>query len=87
VEGVLDLAAAAGRVVLAAALAVLALPLLMLARQARQSNETALLSVAIYYLTIGVLAWRQLTPMPLLGFGAGPVVGYALMVAAVRRYP
>lgn len=87
VEGVLDLAAAAGPVALVAALAALALPLLMLTRQARASNDTALLSVAIYYAAIGVLAWRQLTPMPLLGFGAGPVVGYALMVAAARRRP
>ena len=87
VEGVLDLAADAGPVALVAALAALALPLLMLTRQARASNDTALLSVAIYYAAIDVLAWRQLTPMPLLGFGAGPIVGYALMVAAARRRP
>lgn len=87
VEGVLDLAGAAGSAALIAALAALALPLLMLTRLARESSETALLSVAIYYLAIGVLAWRQLTPMPLLGFGAGPIVGFALMVAAARRRP
>ena len=87
VEGVLDLAGAAGPVALVAALAVLALPPLMLTRLARGSSDTALLSVAIYYLAIDVLAWRQLTPMPLLGFGAGPIVGYALMAAAARRRP
>lgn len=87
VEGVLDLARAAGPAALVAALATLALPPFLLARQARASNDTALLSVAIYYVAIDVLAWRQLTPMPLLGFGAGPIVGYALMVAAVRRRP
>ncbi len=87
VEGVLELAGAAGPAALAAALAALALPLLMLTRLARGSHDTAFLSVAIYYLAIDVLAWRQLTPMPLLGFGAGPIVGYALMVAAARRRP
>ena len=87
VEGVLDLAGAAGPAALAAALAALALPLLMLTPLARGSHDTAFLSVAIYYLAIDVLAWRQLTPMPLLGFGAGPIVGYALMVAAARRRP
>lgn len=87
VEGVLDLAGAAGQAALATSLAALALPALMLARQARASNDAALLSVAIYYVAIDVLAWRQLTPMPLLGFGAGPVVGYALMVTAARRHP
>ena len=87
VEGVLELAGAAGPAALAAALAALALPLLMLTRLARGSHDTAFLSVAIYYLAIDVLAWQQLTPMPLLGFGAGPIVGYALMVAAARRRP
>ena len=87
VEGVLDLAANAGPVALVAALAALALPLLMLSWQARASNDPALLSVAVYYLAIDVLAWRQLTPMPLLGFGAGPIVGYALVAAAVRQRP
>jgi hypothetical protein len=87
VEGVLDLAGAAGPVALAAALVALALPPLMLARLARASNDAALLSVAIYYVVIAVLAWRQLTPMPLLGFGAGPIVGYALMAASARRRP
>ena len=87
VEGVLDLAQSAGPVALVAALAVLALPPLTLTRQARALNDPALLSVAIYYLAIDVLAWRQLTPMPLLGFGAGPIVGYALLAAAARRRP
>ncbi len=87
VEGVLDLARAAGPAAFVAALAALALPPLMLARQARASSDTALLSVAIYYVAIDVLAWRQLTPMPLLGFGAGPIVGYALLAAVARRRP
>lgn len=87
VEGVLDLAAAAGPVWFAAAVIALALPLLALARLARASNAPALLSVAIYYVVIDVLAWRQLTPMPLLGYGAGPIVGYALMAASARRRP
>lgn len=85
VEGVLDLAAAEGPVAFATALAALALPVLMLARQARTLNDAPLLSVAIYYVAIAVLAWRQLTPMPLLGFGAGPIVGWALMAALARR--
>jgi cell division protein FtsW (lipid II flippase) len=87
VEGVLELAAAAGPMWFAAAVITLALPLLALARLARASNDTALLSVAIYYVAIDVLAWRQRTPMPLLGYGAGPVVGYALMVASARLRP
>lgn len=87
VEAVLELASAAGPVNLAAALAALAVPLVAILAQARQGRDPALVAVAIYYAAIGVLAWRQLTPMPLLGFGAGPIIGYALLAAAARRAP
>lgn len=85
VEGVLDLARAAGPLALVAAIASLALPLVVLFQRSWHSGDAGLLAVGIYFGAIDVLASRQLTPMPLLGFGAGPIVGYVAMVLVAGR--
>ncbi len=81
VEGVLGVAGAAGAGVLILAVAVIALPVGVLVWRARALRSAGLLAVASYYVAIGVCAQQQLTPMPLLGFGAGPILGYYLFCA------
>jgi hypothetical protein len=85
VEGTLQVAFAAGPVAgVLALLAVAAIPG-VLAWLGRHPRRRALLGVAAYYVVIDVLAAWQWTPMPLLGFGAGPLVGYALVAALAAR--
>lgn len=85
VEGVLELARAAGPLALVAAIASLVLPLVVLFQQSQNSGDAGLLAVGIYFGSIDLLAYRQLTPMPLLGFGAGPIVGYVAMALLAGR--
>lgn len=85
VEGVLDVAASAGRVAWLAALVSVALPPIVLAWRASTTGRRALLAPAVYYVIIAMMAWRQLTPMPLLGFGASPILGYFLMAGLATR--
>lgn len=69
VEGVLVLAQQVGPLALVFALVALALPIAALLRLGQ-------VAVAVYYATILFYAYHQLTPMPLLGFGIGPILGY-----------
>lgn len=81
VEGVLELAASINPVALIAALTAIALPLATLLWHAQKSRSMLLFSLAVYYLAIDILAYFQLTPMPLLGYGASPILGYFAMIA------
>jgi hypothetical protein len=72
VEGVLVLAQQVGPLGFGLALVALALPVAMLLRAGQ-------VAVAVYYAAILFFAYRQLTPMPLLGFGVGPILGYFAM--------
>jgi hypothetical protein len=85
VEGVLALAATAGWFALSAALVSLAIPVACLAWLGRRTGHTGLIVVSGYYVCIGGFAAAQLTPMPLLGFGAGPIIGFFLMVFVYTR--
>lgn len=85
VEGVLDLARAVGPLALVSAIASLALPLLALVLLSKAFGDAGLFAVAIYFGAVDALAWLQLTPMPLLGFGAGPILGYVAMVLLAPR--
>ncbi len=78
VEGVLVLAQQVGPLALFFALVALALPVAMLLRVGQ-------VAVAVYYVAIVFFAYRQLTPMPLLGFGVGPILGYLGMVALAGK--
>ena len=80
VEGVLDVAWTAGPVAFAAALLAMALPPVALAWKGWTTRSVELLVVAVYYVAIQCFAGLQLTPMPLLGFGVGPILGYFLLV-------
>lgn len=77
VEGVLVLAQQVGPLALVFALVALALPVAMLLRLGQ-------VAVAVYYAAIVFFAYRQLTPMPLLGFGMGPILGYFAMASLCR---
>lgn len=85
VEGVLDIAWAAGLTATIVAVLAIALPPAVLSWQARATRSWELLAVAAYYATIDFLAFRQLTPMPLLGFGVSPILGYCLLSILTAR--
>jgi len=83
VEGVLELARGIGPLAFIGALVALALPIGVLFWQARSHKSIPLASVALYYVVIDICAYLQLTPMPLLGYGAGPILGYFLFTALI----
>ena len=86
VEGVLDLAWGLGPLIFIAAILGLALPILVLLTAGVAGYLPGLGIVAVYYLVICLLAWStQLTPMPWLGFGAGPILGYFAIVYVGMR--
>lgn len=85
VEGVFQLAASSSYGVLAAAVVAAALPVAALAWLAYSMSSTGLLAVALYLGVLLLLAPMQVTPVPLLGFGAGPVLGYFLMASQAWR--
>jgi len=86
VEGVLDVAWSFGALPAAAAIISLALPIAGFAYVGASTRNRALLAVAIYYAVICMLAGiTQMTPMPLLGAGTGPVVGYFAVVYVAYR--
>lgn len=85
VEGVFVVASETSRLLLIAALASAALPLLALVRTASVTRSIGPCAVAAYYACLFALAPLQVTPVPILGFGAGPILGYALVAAAIAR--
>lgn len=85
VEGVLHLAAGHGVVAGAAAIVAALLPALTLAWLAWRVWSVALAACGVYFGVLVALAPLQVTPVPLLGFGAGPVLGYAALAALVAR--
>lgn len=85
VEGVLHLAADHGVVAGAAAIAAALLPAITLAWLAWRLRSFALLACGVYFGVLVALAPLQVTPVPFLGFGAGPVLGYAALTALVAR--
>lgn len=76
VEGVFRLAARSGPLALAAAVAAAVLPATVLAALAQRRRSAPLSALAVYSLTLVLLAPLEITPVPLLGFGAGPIVGH-----------
>ncbi len=79
VEGVFDVARDFARAALLTAIIAACLPVLALAWLAFVRRSVGLQSVAIYFATLYALAPLQVTPVPLLGFGASPILGYFLV--------
>lgn len=85
VEGAFALAAAASPWGLGLALVAALLPVATFAWAARTLRLPGAFAVALYWATVLALAPWQVTPVPWLGFGAGPVLGYFLAAGAVSR--
>lgn len=85
VEGVFSLAAEISPFALSAALAFAALPIAALTWVAWLTRSSGTFAVAVYYAALFAQAPMQVTPVPLLGFGAGPILGYFLVVGMVSR--
>lgn len=85
VEGVFSLAAEVSPFALLAALIAAALPVIAFALVAWRTRSSGTLAVSVYYASLFALAPLQITPVPLLGFGTGPILGYFLVAGIVSR--
>lgn len=86
VEGVFDLAADVSAFALLAALISAVLPVIALVWVVRgTSSSNGGLAVGTYYASLLALAPLQVTPVPLLGFGAGSILGYFLVAGVISR--
>ena len=85
VEGVFLVAASFSVWLLLVAVLAVALPVFSLGWQAYKSNSPGILGVAIYFAVLYLLAPIQVTPVPLLGFGAGPILGYFIIASQVEH--
>jgi hypothetical protein len=81
VEGVIQLAGSTGIVAMLAAILSVALIPIGLFYVGIKRSAAELTPIALYLIVIMICAYLGLTPMPLLGFGAGPVIGYFLIIA------
>lgn len=82
VEGIVGLAAGQGAILGAASLFALALLPVPFLLSARHPAGTAL---AVYMAGTVVAAWLGDYPVPVLGYGVSPILGYYLAVVALRR--
>lgn len=85
VEGIFSLAAEVSPFAFIAALISAALPVVAFVRVAQVERSIGTFAVAVYYASLFALAPLQVTPVPLLGFGAGPILGYFLVAGAASR--
>lgn len=86
VEGVFHLAAQSSPFELIFALVAAALPSAVLILCAWTSSSVGLFAVGIYYAAILSLSPLKITPVPLLGFGAGPIFGYVFLTFAISAF-
>lgn len=85
VEGVFALAWNHSRLLGVVTVILAALPCFALARVAWVGRSPAALGPCLYLATLFLLAPLQATPVPLLGFGAGPILGYFTVCACLQR--
>ena len=85
VEGIFGVAAEVSPFALVAALAFAALPVAALLWAAWLTRSSGTFAVAVYYAVLFAQAPLQVTPVPLLGFGTGPILGYFLVAGMVSR--
>ena len=85
VEGVFNVATEVSLFALLAALISAALPVIAFVWVARVTRSNGTFAVAVYYAALFALAPLQVTPVPLLGFGTGPILGYFLVASVVSR--
>ncbi|MFN8060246.1 MAG: hypothetical protein U0Q12_13905 [Vicinamibacterales bacterium] len=87
VEGVFELAAQVGSLAFAASVCAAIGPTAALLWHAARDRDVGVLAVAVYYAVVLAHAPLLVTPVPLLGFGVGPILGYLLMAVAVPDRP
>jgi hypothetical protein len=87
VEGVFALAAGAGPLAFAASVCAAIGPAGALLWHAARARDAGVLAVAVYYAVVLAHAPLLVTPVPLLGFGAGPILGYVVMAFAAANRP
>ena len=87
VEGIVKLAASAGPVwLIGALLALVLLPMPFIADAvSRPERRRVSLALAAYFVVVCVAALLQPYPVPLLGFGLSPIVGYFAALAWIIR--
>ncbi|MGI0493098.1 hypothetical protein ACN4EG_15045 [Alkalinema pantanalense CENA528] len=85
VEGVFQVAGEVSPLLFILAIICVSFPIVGLVWSSYQQRTLAALAIAIYYSALLMQAPLQLTPVPLLGFGAGPILGY-FMVAGVLSW-
>ena len=85
VEGVFGLAADVSSFALVAALASATLPVAALTWTAWRTRSGGIFAVAAYYAALFAQAPLLITPVPLLGSGAGPILGYFLVAGLISR--
>jgi hypothetical protein len=87
VEGVFALAGQLGPVAFAASICAAIGPAGALVWLFAKRRDAAVLAVAVYYTVVLAHAPLLVTPVPLLGFGAGPILGYVLMTFVATDRP
>lgn len=87
VEGVFVLASGAGTLAFVASVCAAMAPIGALLWHAARDRDAGVLAVAVYYAVVLAHAPLLVTPVPLLGFGAGPILGYILMALAATCHP
>jgi len=85
VEGVFTLAATSSIWALFVAIVSVALPTIALGWLALRTGSKSTFAVMLYFGALYLLAPLQVTPVPLLGFGAGPIIGYFIMASQACR--
>lgn len=85
VEGVFAVAATVSPWALGVTLLAAALPVATFAWASRRLRSPGVLAIALYWAALFALAPFEVTPVPWLGFGAGPIFGYFLAAGVVSR--
>lgn len=85
VEGVFNVAAEMSPFALLVAVSFAALPVMAFMWVARMTRSRGACATAVYYASLFALSPLQVTPVPLLGFGTGPVLGYFLVASVASR--
>jgi len=60
-----------------------AIPIMAMAWVAYRIRSQGVLAVGLYFLTLYLLSPLEVTPVPLLGLGAGPLLGYFIVASQI----
>lgn len=83
VEGIFSIALHYSGWVFGLAVFSAAIPIIAMAWVAYRTRSQGVLAVGLYFLTLYLLSPLEVTPVPLLGFGAGPLLGYFIVASQI----